>query len=141
MMTLRDRFLSAGQAAVPRRIVTLSIDGEQVALEVRGLTAGARGTLLQQATTRVDDELVADAGKMTVLMVVACTYELQGGPLFTVHDIEALESCAATWLDQLFTVASELSGMSTTAVADAKGNSAATATSGSGISSPASSVA
>lgn len=114
-------------AAVPRETLTVVLDGEPVTLEIRGLTAGARGTLLQQATTRVDDELVADAGKMTTQLVVACTYDTEGNRLFSETDVEALEACAATWLDQLFTVASRLSGMNATALQDAKGNSSATA--------------
>lgn len=120
----------------------MTIDGQPEALLVRGLTAGARGRLMNACMiTDGEGESRVDNAKLSTLLLMECVCTPDGAPLFQPTDMEVLEQCAAAWLDPLIVVVGRLSGISAQAQQAAEGNSLGITASDSATSSPVNLVA
>lgn len=115
MSDLRTRFLAL-RDAVPSEMV--EVDGIG-AIELRGLTAGARDEWEQR--------IYAAKGKplrnIRAGLVALCIYE-NGKPVFGASDIEELGHLPAAVVDRLYDIAARLSGMGPKDRETAEGNSA-----------------
>src|ERR1044071_5949111 len=122
--TLRDRLLAKGVIKSEK----LTID--DITVEVRGLTAGQRGRLLNTGTREEVDEdgekqKTIDLEKLGPMLVIACVYDPETGqPLFSEADRDALGLMSAEFQDRLVEVASRLSGLGPNAAKGAEKNSA-----------------
>jgi hypothetical protein len=126
-MSLRDRVLAGG--AVPKDVVQVATpDGEQLTVEVRGLTQGARGRLMNTSMRTITDEdgekkQELDIVKLQPTLLIECAYDPEtGARLFQETDREALAEMSAAYLDPIITKASDLSGLGKDAVETAEGN-------------------
>ena len=122
--TLRDRLLAKG--AIKSEKLTI----DDITVEVRGLTAGQRGRLLNTGTREEVDEdgekqKTIDLEKLGPMLVIACVYDPDTGqPLFSEGDRDALGLMSAEFQDRLVEVASRLSGLGPNAAKAAEKNSA-----------------
>lgn len=122
-----------GRAKVQRETITLTIDGEPVAVEVRGVTAGARGRLLNGS--RGDDGAL-DFERYYAHLVIETAYDpATGEPIFAPADLDAINALPAPVVQQLAEKAEALSGLGAAAEALEK-NSAATENVATGSDSP-----
>ena len=140
-MTLRDQFLQS--LAIPREILTLTGPSGPFDVEVRGLSAGAKGEIVNAATTVTtndDGEAVSqtDAVKLQGALLISCVFDpTSGQPLFGEADRDTLMAGNAAFVDQVFEVAARLSGLGKQANKVAEKNSDATGSSTSSSGSPA----
>jgi hypothetical protein len=128
-MDLRSKLLQKG--SVPREVITVKLDEEDVKIEVRGLTMKARGFLMTNSMITVGegDEAVekADLAKIAPELVIECAYDPETGKqIFSEADREVLGGLAAAFLDPIITTASRLSGMTAADAKSAEGNSGKT---------------
>lgn len=141
VLSLRDRLI--GRAKVKSEPLTLTLDGEVLACEVREMSAGARGDLLTASTiTREgpdgEPEQVQDLGKLYPQLIINSLYDpATGRPVFAPEDLELVRSLAASVFDPVIKIASRLSALGADTKDAIKGNSAATTVSASASPSPA----
>lgn len=136
-MDIRSKLLNGG--AVPRENVTITINGEAVVVECRGMSAVARGRLMTSSMVKVsgdDDDSEGeeriDLAKITPEMVIECTYTPGTETrIFSPADRDVVGALSATFLDPLFTKISQLSGLGAKESKTMEGNSVPTTTSAS----------
>ncbi len=118
MGTLRDRLLAKGVVKV--ELLTIG----DLTVEIRGLTAGARGRLLNTSTMDDGDgNRTVDLEKLGPELLIACVYDPETHqPLFSEGDRDPLALMSADFQDQMVTVASRLSGLGTNAAKAAEKN-------------------
>lgn len=131
MGSLRDRLLAGGK--VPKGEVTVTTaDGEQLTVEVRGLTQAARGVLMNtcmKTNQETGENEGMDVAKMQPELLLACAYDpTTGKKLFERTDMDVIGELSADYLDPIISKATQLSGMSKDAVTVAVGNSSVTPT-------------
>lgn len=113
-----------GSAKVKRETVTLTIEGEPVVVEVRGITAGGRGRLLNSART---DDGTLDFERYYAQLVIETAHDpASGQPLFGAADLDAVNALPAPVVQQLAEAAESLSGLGGGAAEVLEKNSAAT---------------
>ncbi len=107
-MDLRSSLFAKG---VPK-VELLTIPDVGV-VEVRGLTAGARGRLMLSATVvDEDDNRHVDPVKLGPALMIACIYDATTHlPLFTEADRDALLEMDADFQDKMIEPAARLSGL------------------------------
>ena len=139
MQSNRQRFVKRGTNLKSQRL-TLTLDDGPLELELRELTAEGRDEMLQ-ACARTNDEgenIGVDQSKLLPAVLIACVFDATTGqPLFTAADRELISGMSASFLDEVFTPAAALSGLTKESQEKLKGNSAATAGSASDSPSPA----
>jgi hypothetical protein len=145
-MNRRQKLLQGKRAMVPRQIVSINTGDELVDVEVRGLSAGARGDVMAAAVITETDadgdtHQRTDNAKLSIALLIHCAYDPESQePLFAEADRELLQTLNAKYLDPVILAASKLSGIDDASADDAEKNSARTGdNSTSGSSSPASS--
>ena len=112
--TLRAAFLKHGVA--PREALTVpTVDGE-LRLEVRGLSSGARGRLLNEVMIESEDgsgeDRSIDLGKLYPMLVIECAFDAETGErIFRSADFDTVSELSATMLDPIAALASRLSGL------------------------------
>jgi hypothetical protein len=143
-MNRRQQLLQGKRALVPRETIQFNTGDEMVAVEVRGLSAGARSDLMTSCViTSTDDDgettQRTDLKKLQPALVIGCAYDPETGePLFAEADRELLLATSAKYLDPIITAASRLSGLDDDVAQVAEKNSDRTGdNSSSGSSSPA----
>ena len=140
-LDIRSKLMAGG--ALPHERLVVQCNGEAVEVEMRGLSAGARGRVMQSgAITNTDGEQVVNLALFQPEVVALCTYVPDTNErVFEDTDQESIAELAAPFLDQLFLVASRLSGLSVADAKTAAGNSAGITASDSATSSLVSLVA
>lgn len=131
MSDLRSTLL--GSARVKREPLTLTIDGASLTVEVRGITAGARGRLLNGART---EDGSMDWERYFAQLVIESTFDpATEQPLFGAADLDAVNALPVAIVEELAGVAQRLSGLGA-AMETIEGNSAATASAATASASP-----
>jgi hypothetical protein len=125
-LKIREAMIKSG--AVPREALTTTMDGEEVTLEIRGLSAGARGRLLNEVMVDSEDgtERRIDLGKLYPMLVLECAFDPESGErIFSPGDFETVSELSASVLDPIAMVASRLSGLGDKALKEAEKSAAA----------------
>lgn len=120
-LSLRERMLKAG--TLPSESLTVTLNGEDLVMDIRGLSAGARGRLLNTVMTQSDEdgERKIDLAKLTPLLVLECAFDPETGKkIFSPADFEVLSGLSANALDPIIAVASRLSGLGEQAMVKAE---------------------
>lgn len=120
-LKIREAMIKSG--AVPRESLTVPMSGEAVTLEIRGLSAGARGRLLNEVMVDSEDgnDRRIDLGKLYPLLVLECAFDEESGErIFSVGDFETVSELSASVLDPIAIVASRLSGLGDKALKEAE---------------------
>ena len=110
---------------------TITVAGSDI--EVRGLTAGARGRLLNSA--RNEDGSLNFEQYFAALVIEASYDPEEGTPIFTAADLDAVNGLPVGIVEKIAETAQRLSGLGESAESLA-GNSVATASAGSASDSP-----
>lgn len=107
MPKLRERLLAAN---VRRQTTIVSFpSGETMLVEVRGVTAGARGRILNAARTEAG---TLDFERYYAHLVIETVHDPETGqPLFGAADLEAVNALPSPIVQQLAEVAEVLSGL------------------------------
>jgi len=118
-MTTRESLLALKSTLV---IESVTVDGLATPVYVRGLTGKERdgfeaACFVQRGKTRI---LNTDNIRAKLLVRAICDQD--GVRLFTDNEVDVLGDMPAAVLDELFTVAQKLSGLSSTDVEELAGN-------------------
>jgi len=93
-------------------------------VRVRGLTGTGRDEYWASLTVERDGQQVVDSANATAKLVARCVVGEDGEPLFTQRDVSELGERSGAALNRVFEVATRLSGISDTDMAEAgKGSS------------------
>lgn len=133
MPKLRERLLAAN---VRRDTLTLPVGdgGAAITVEVRGVTAGARGRILNAART---DNGTLDFERYYAHLVIETAHDPESGePLFAAADLEAVNALPSPLVAQLAELAEALSGLGAENSEALEKNSAALPSDGTASSSP-----
>lgn len=112
--TLRATIMKHG--AVPRETLTVPTPDGDLILEVRGLSSGARGRLLNDVMIDSEDgsndDRRIDLGKLYPMLVIECAFDLETGErIFSAADFDVVSELSAIMLDPIATCASRISGL------------------------------
>ena len=120
-LQIREAMIKSG--AVPRELLHVMLGEEDVEMEIRGLSAGARGRLLNEVMVDSEDgqDRRIDLGKLYPLLVLECTFDKESGErIFSPGDFETVSELSASVLDPIAAVASRLSGLGDKALKEAE---------------------
>lgn len=135
----RQRFVKRGTALKSERL-TITLEDGPLELELRELTSKRRTQLLKDCAIVNDDgdHRGIDQGKLIPAVLINCVFDAgSGDPLFTEADRDLIGGMSAAFLDEVFAPAAALSGLTSEAEEELKGNSDATAGADSSSPSPA----
>lgn len=128
-----------GAAKVRRETLTLDVEDTPVRVEVRGLTAGARGRLLNTART---EDGTLDFERYYAQLVVETAHDAETGePMFSAADLDAVNALPSGIVQVLGETAESLSGLGGDAAKALEGNSARTPSAATTSASPSDSAA
>jgi len=88
-------------------------------VRVRGLTGTGRDEYWASLTVERDGQQVVDSANATAKLVARCAVGEDGEPLFTQRDVSALGERSGAALNRVFEVATRLSGISDSDMAEA----------------------
>ena len=113
-MSLKDKI----KAADDRESRTLTVEGWGVTVEVRSPSVKERADLIDAFS---DGEGNVDYAAMYTSLLIATVYDPETGePVFSADDAEWLEGKSGTVVNDVFTVAQEVSGLAEESVDQAK---------------------
>lgn len=135
-MSIREKLRAATLGKAPREeTYTLTIDGEQLAIEIREMTFGAKMALFggewdgeqpedapQDDTAKVYDLTDNDRGLM--MMIASCYVAGTDELVYEASDLALLKGAVGTWLTDLMQLTSKVNGVESDEAKDVEASDA-----------------
>lgn len=129
------REMVAAALDIPSEIVVVP-EWDDVKLEMRGMSTGARGRFMQEIIGE-DGQVHPDFTRYFADLLIACTYDPDTGePAFTPDDRDMLNERSPGVTERLGAIGLRLSGLEAGSVDEGKGDSSKTTTDASSSDSP-----